>query len=104
MLAVFCFATKASILLSVELTVVAIIEIASLRVRPVTVVLLFKFSVRGVSIAVCLLATFLFATVLAGIGSLVAVLFEVCSATGVYWLLLHEAFLVDTGCSLMLVG
>lgn len=90
-------------LLPVGLIVAVIIEMASIRLRRVTVLPLFKFSVTGLLIAVFLLTKPLSATVLVNIWSLIADVSEIRSITGVYGegyrLLFYDAFLPDTSYS-----
>lgn len=86
------FVAMASTLLSVVLNVPIITKMASVRVRRVTVLLLFRFPDTGFSTAFLLLAIPLFETVFVGVRSLVAGVSEIRTITGVYWEVIGFSF------------
>lgn len=77
------FVGMASTFLPVRLIVAVVTGIASIRVRLVTLLLPYRLSAMGLSIALLLLAIPPFATVLVGFEYLVASVFEIRSSTGV---------------------
>lgn len=95
-------------ILPVGLIVAVIITIASIRVKQVTVLLLFRFPATGLSAGLFLLAIPLSATVLVSLGSIFVGVTEIRSITGVfgdvYRLLFYDACLPNMGCSSMPVG